>query len=91
MDDKPNNTVKKLSRKETKDQLLDILHLFDLTIVTHKERKLMNPDYKGFDSLQDTIDFIRVSVKYKLFENDVLGREITTLKKICKDNNIDLT
>ena len=102
--DKPNaNAVKKLSRKETKILLIELLNLFGLQILlpgklkpkfkstakTKAAKVEPNEKYKN-DSLLSIIDYLRVLIKYQLLDIDALTREIKMFKKICKDNNIDI-
>ena len=42
------------------------------------------------DTLNDMLNFLRVSIKYQLFDLNAHRLEILYLKKLCKENNIDV-
>lgn len=75
---------KKLSRKNVKDQLGTIIKLFQ------KKTKSLKPIQNKVkeeqkDSLQETINYLRVCVKYTIFDLEASRREIEALKKLLKD------
>ena len=92
MSDEPQ---KKLKRKEVKEQLETLACLFQL-LPKSKFQKPINETGKVFaaknkpkqDSLQETIDYLRVCIKYTLYDAESLRREILQLKKLLKDNGI---
>lgn len=47
----------------------------------HKQLK------QSVDSLQESLDYLRVSVKYLVFDLEATRRENVYLKKLLKDNN----
>ena len=42
---------------------------------------------KSVGSLQESLDYVRVSVKYLLFDLEATRRENTHLRKLTEDNN----
>lgn len=42
---------------------------------------------KGVDTLQESLDYLRVSVKYLLFDLEATRRENTGLRKLLNDKN----
>ena len=42
---------------------------------------------KSVSSLQESLDYLRVSVKYLLFDLEATRRENTYLRKLLEDNN----
>ncbi len=42
-------------------------------------------DKRREDPLHDILDYLRVCIKYSLFERDALRREVLTLKQMVKD------
>jgi len=42
---------------------------------------------KGVNNLQESLDYLRVSVKYLIFDLEATRRENTSLKKLLTDEN----
>lgn len=78
----------------TKTQLENISKLFSKSNWTpqqsNSKRKIKQKRSDEVNNLevQDLIDYIRVSVKYLLFDIDAYKREMEYLRKLLKDNNI---
>ena len=51
------------------------------TNIYHKKLK------KSVDSLQESLDYLRVSIKYMLFDLEATRRENTYLKKLLEERN----
>lgn len=95
---------KKLSRKEVKIQLNKLIELFQkkttktLRDKIKAESKLKaennlagkKPLKENINSLQETIDYLRVCVIYTLLDLEANRREQIALKKLLKDNGIDV-
>lgn len=61
-----------------RDQLLSLIQQAGKH---HKQLK------QSVDSLQESLDYLRVSVKYLVFDLEATRRENVYLKKLLKDNN----
>lgn len=86
----------KLTRKEVKKQLNDIIELFHkIPKIKNKEtlKKIIDKTEGNFiknkteDNLQELIDYLRISVKYTLFDIEALKRENKDLKKLLGDKD----
>lgn len=85
---------KKLSRKEVKNQLNKLIGLFQKKstktlrdkMKAESELKAENdlagkkPQKESIDSLQETINYLRVCIKYKLYDLEATQRENKILK-----------
>jgi len=89
---------KKLRRPEIKEQLEILVSLFQklpkskLKKLEKKVDKLNKVNEKPAvkqDSIQDTINYLRVCIKYSLLDIESLRREIAILKKLLKENGIN--
>jgi len=74
-----NKEEKKLTRKEVKNQLTEIIKLF------HKPSEIKSKEKES--SLEELINYIRVSVKYFLLDIDALKRENKHLIKLLEKEN----
>jgi len=83
---------KKLSRKEVKDQLEALVELFQKVPKLKPKQLTDNVNVKhttkNKDSLQETISYLRVCIKYSLLDIESLGREVDYLKKLLAENDI---
>jgi len=87
---KPKQKV--ISRKEVVAQLEELVKLIQETprfIIAKRSGKDSIHDAPP-DTLQKFINFLRVGIKYQLFDLNAYRLEILYLKKKCKDNNIDV-
>lgn len=89
---------KKLRRPEIKEQLEILVGLFQklpkskLKQLEKKINKINKVNEKSItkqDSIQDTINYLRVCIKYSLLDIESLRREIIILKKLLKENGIN--
>jgi len=82
---------KKLSRKEVKIQLKNLIEEFQKTPKL-KNRKPKKPKEKlnpsKMDSIQETIDYLRVCIKYNVFDLEATKRENEYLRKLLEENEI---
>ena len=82
---------KKLSRKEVKIQLKNLIGEFQKTPKL-KNRKPKKPKEKlnpsKMDSIQETIDYLRVCIKYNVFDLEATKRENEYLRKLLEENEI---
>ena len=84
--------LKVISRKEVVAQLEGLTKLIQEAprlIVAKRSGKDSVPDVPP-DTLQDLINFLRVGIKYQLFDLNAYRLEILYLRKLCKENNIDV-
>ena len=58
--------------------------LFILAKQTHDCHKQLK---KSVDNLHESLDYLRVSIKYMLFDLEATRRENTYLRKLLEDNN----
>jgi len=80
---------KKLSRKEVRKQLDDIILLFHKTPKAKKTKeslKKIKSETKNLNSLQEIIDYLRVCTKYTLLDLEATRRENDYLKKLLKES-----
>lgn len=76
---------KKITRQEVKEQLEKLTKQFQ-KLPTIKTRKPKKPDVDmKLDSIQETIDYLRVCIKYNVFDLEASRREIAWLKKQNKE------
>ena len=84
----------KISRKEVRKQLEDLTKLFQ-KLPKQKFKTLADKVKKDSDtkhqtrkqeSLQETIDYLRVCIKYTMLDVDSLRREIKYLRELLKEN-----
>lgn len=85
---------KKLSRKDVTDFLNKIIKLFQKkkfrTLKDKIDEKAKKQSKKTEDSLQESLDYLQVCVKYTLFDLEATRRENEALKKLLRDNGIEL-
>lgn len=89
--DKP----KKLSRKEVKMQLSNLIEEFNTKPLQSakiikpkkpkKPKKLKKNLNTQMDSLQEQLDYLRVCIKYTIWDLEATRRENTYLKKLFED------
>lgn len=77
---------KKLSRKEVKKQLNEIIKLFHPVLSPKAIKKKLKDENVHLDSLQELIDYLRVVIKYELLDIEALKRERNYLKKLLENN-----
>ena len=88
-----NNKKDKISRKEVEAQIKELAILIQETPKYKQVKTVMG---KGSvedttpDTLRDMLNFLRVSIKYQLFDLNAYCVEVEWLRKICKDNKIDV-
>lgn len=58
-----------------------------LMLLAKKTRETHNQLKKSVTHLQESLDYLRVSIKYLLFDLEATRRENTYLKKLLEDNN----
>ena len=58
-----------------------------LIILAEKTRKCHKQLKKSVNNLQESLDYLRVSIKYLLFDLEATRRENTYLRKLLEDNN----
>lgn len=88
---KPKQKV--ISRKEVTAQLEELSKLIQQTPKFKRAINRMGKDSVAdvpADTLQDLINFLRVGIKYQLFDLNAYRLEILYLRKLCKENNIDV-
>jgi len=77
----------KLSRQEVKKQLAALTKEFQ-KLPTTKTRKPQKPDEdKQLDSIQETISYLRVCIKYNVFDLEACRREIKYLREKLESEN----
>jgi len=82
---------KKLTRKEVKKQLNEIIELFHKVPQKQISKKAIKATKKCSeivnqeDTLQELIDYLRVGIKYMLLDIEALKRENKNLKKLLGD------
>ncbi len=75
----------KISRQEVKNQLEKLTKEFQKLPKT-KTRKPKKPNTdQELSSIQETIDYLRVCIKYNIFDLEATRREIEWLKKRNKE------
>ncbi len=77
---KLNELVKEIGSVPASEQKKLIL----LTRRTKQSRKKLE---SSISNLQESLDYLRVSIKYLLFDLEATKRENSYLKKLLKDNN----
>jgi hypothetical protein len=60
-----------------------------LIMLARKTNKCRKDLKKTVDNLQDSLDYLRVCVKYLLFDLEATRRENRYLRKLLEDNNKD--
>ena len=84
---------KGIPRKEVINRLEELTKLIQQTTKLKTAQKCMGkasvPDVPP-DGLQDLLNFLRVTIKYQLFDINAYRLEVLYLQKICKENNIDV-
>ena len=83
---------KVISRKEVVAQLEELVKLVQETpkfIIAKRSGKDSVPDVWP-DTLQELITFLRMGIKYQLFDLNAYRLEVLYLRKLCKENNIDV-
>lgn len=87
------NKSKIISRKEVVNQLEELSKLIQQTPKFKIAQKRMGKDTVSdvpADTLRDLINFLRVGIKYQLFDLNAYRLEVLYLRKVCKENNIDV-
>lgn len=80
--------AKKITRKEVKEQLDDIVRLFHKAAKSKKAINVLNKMKvinKKTDTLQNLLDYLRVCVKYSLFDLESTRRENAYLRKLLEE------
>ena len=82
--------MEKLSRKEVKKQLKSLIKLFNkpLSLKSKKLSKRLKKEKQ--DTIQELIDALRVGIKYLMFAVEANGRENKMLRKLLRDNGIEI-
>lgn len=89
--EKKNLQNKKLSRKSVKAQLDKLIKEFNkpLPLRTLKKPKkpknLKDPAKETVDNLQEVIDYLRVCIKYTVWDLEATRRENAYLRKLLKE------
>ena len=80
---------KKLTRPGVKKLLHDLVEEFRKTSKpkAHKPKK---PKEKPTDSIQETINYLRVCTKYIVFDLEATRRENKYLRKLLRDNGVQI-
>lgn len=92
---------KKLRRSEVREQLNEIVKLFykfpkiksakskrnPLKSAVKKAEANIEKQIHEKDSLQELIDYLRVCIKYMIFDAEAYERENEYLRKLLKDEN----
>ena len=76
--------IKKLSRKEVVDQISKITNLFHRIPKAKKTKKVLEKK-ENPSSLQEMIDYLRVCVKYTIYDLEATRRENKLLKKALEE------
>lgn len=90
---KKQKPIKPLTRKEVIKQITELATIIQETpkYVPTKQRMVKDSIAESTpDELRDLINFLRCAIKYQLFDLNATRNEIKYLKKICKENGIDV-
>lgn len=82
--DDPDKIDKSNLHKLNQQEIIDEINaITDLWLIVPRKPKI--DDERGRSSLRDVLDYLRICIKYSLFERDALQREIKYLKDLVKE------
>jgi len=93
MTDETKKYLKSTERKtqepdEMTTKLLEIVNVINSQLLPEQREEFFNGSLNSKDQLvSQYLDFISLTVKYILFDNEALKREIMELHSILEDNN----
>ena len=79
LEDRLNELVREFGEADPKHK-----KLAELARQAQSNRKKLE---KSIDSLQESLDYLRVCIKYQLFDLEATRRENAYLRKLLEDNN----
>lgn len=83
-----NDDINKSNKSELHEFFLqevidEVNAITDLWLIVPKKPKIN--DERSSVSLRDALDYLRICIKYSLFERDALQREVKYLKELVKE------
>jgi hypothetical protein len=61
-------------------------HYRKLVLLAHQARKSRKELQKNVDGLQESLDYLRICIKYQLFDLEATRRENKYLRKMLEEN-----
>lgn len=90
---KKSNDDSIMTRKEVKDELNKLIRIANTTPkmkpIQPRLGKESIPD-NSKDTVEDLLNYLRVCLKYTIYDLECSRREVEWLKKLLKDNDIDV-
>lgn len=84
---------KKLSRKEVIERITELIDILDKKVISKAKKKppvKKTEKTKSIDNLDESLTFLRVAIKYTIFDLEATQRENKYYIKVLKENGIEL-